>query len=213
MDLREEMKFVEEKALENPKNYQIWHHRRVLTERLNDCSLEDAFTRKAFEDDSKNYHAWSYRQWVVQHFKLWDDELPFVDELLAADVRNNSAWNQRYFVIDHTTPGGARNAAEGEIKFAQLKIEETPCNDSAWNYLKSFAMPLEDKWAPTVCFCDKILEREPACVQAMDVLVHVLIAMNDNESKVRAANLCDELGGKFDTIRRKFWDHMAAKCA
>ena len=48
-DLREELEFVRLMALENPKNYQIWHHRRVIVEMLGDGSLEGAFTEAAFD--------------------------------------------------------------------------------------------------------------------------------------------------------------------
>ena len=41
--------FVRLMALENPKNYQIWHHRRVIVEMLGDGSLEGAFTEAAFD--------------------------------------------------------------------------------------------------------------------------------------------------------------------
>lgn len=48
-------------AEENPKNYQIWYHRRAIVEKLNDPSRELAFTATVFQVDAKNYHAWAYR--------------------------------------------------------------------------------------------------------------------------------------------------------
>ena len=48
-------------AEENPKNYQIWYHRRVIVERLGDSSRELNFTKEVFKEDAKNYHAWSHR--------------------------------------------------------------------------------------------------------------------------------------------------------
>lgn len=100
-------------ADENPKNYQIWQHRRVIVAMIGDGSREKEFCEKIFEEDAKNYHAWahrqvlrgidgwwfvsyaflSHRQWAVQTFNLWDGEIEFVDKCLEEDVRNNSAWN------------------------------------------------------------------------------------------------------------------------
>lgn len=55
--------------LENPKNYQVWHHRRVIAEMISDGSKELDLTEKALANDSKNYHAWQHRQWALRKFK------------------------------------------------------------------------------------------------------------------------------------------------
>ena len=39
-DLQEELEYVRTMALENPKNYQIWHHRRVIVELFGNGALE-----------------------------------------------------------------------------------------------------------------------------------------------------------------------------
>jgi len=206
-DLMEELEYTHNMALENPKNYQIWHHRRVICELLGDGNKELDFTEQAFDQDSKNYHAWSHRQWAVKHFKLWSGELAFVDQLLTNDARNNSAWNQRYFVIDNTTEGGAQATCETEIEFAKAHILRTPCNDSAWNYLKRFVLSDSSSWAATVPFCEDVIKQESKCWQARDMLVHVLRAMGD-DNLPKAAQLCTELAEMYDTIRRKYWMHM-----
>lgn len=53
----------------NPKNYQVWHHRRVIVEWLNDPSEELNLTAKILSHDAKNYHAWQHRQWVIGTYK------------------------------------------------------------------------------------------------------------------------------------------------
>lgn len=60
-DLSEELDFMDEFASENPKNYQIWHHRRAIVEMMGDGSRELKFTQEVFEEDAKNYHAWAHR--------------------------------------------------------------------------------------------------------------------------------------------------------
>ena len=116
-DMYSELDFLDSFAEENPKNYQIWYHRRAIVSMLGDGSRELEFCSKVFETDCKNYHAWAHRyfrivfcfccscslfalmhlfgrQWAILTFGLWDDELSFIDKLLLSDVRNNSAWNQ-----------------------------------------------------------------------------------------------------------------------
>ena len=60
-DLNDELDFIDDFALENPKNYQIWHHRRVVAELLQSGARELEFTEKIFQEDAKNYHAWAHR--------------------------------------------------------------------------------------------------------------------------------------------------------
>jgi protein farnesyltransferase/geranylgeranyltransferase type-1 subunit alpha len=60
-DLREELLFMDSFAEENPKNYQIWYHRRAIVEQLGEAGNELAFCSKVFETDAKNYHAWAHR--------------------------------------------------------------------------------------------------------------------------------------------------------
>lgn len=43
-DLRQELDLLDSYAEENPKNYQIWYHRRAVVEKLQDPSRELAFT-------------------------------------------------------------------------------------------------------------------------------------------------------------------------
>lgn len=89
------------------KNYQVWHHRRLLVTLTKTPRVELAFITKGLEVDEKNYHTWSYRQWLLAHFdgithdqgNIWDGELDFVHVMLTKDVRNNSAWHHKFFVV------------------------------------------------------------------------------------------------------------------
>ena len=70
-DLQKELEFIREMSMESPKNYQLWHHRRCIVERLNDGSYELQDVEKVLGEDSKNYHAWSHRQWVCMYLYLY----------------------------------------------------------------------------------------------------------------------------------------------
>lgn len=69
VDLTTELSYTEDIMVENPKNYQVWHHRRVIVEWLNDASLELELTEDILNMDAKNYHAWQHRQWAIKEFK------------------------------------------------------------------------------------------------------------------------------------------------
>jgi protein farnesyltransferase/geranylgeranyltransferase type-1 subunit alpha len=72
-DWNEELLWVTGLAESNPKNYQIWQHRRSCLEKC--CGGEvtgqaeidflNEFLTSDEMDDAKNYHAWAHRQWVV----------------------------------------------------------------------------------------------------------------------------------------------------
>jgi len=82
IDLHKELKWVDSITLENQKNYQIWHHRKVLIEKLNDPSHEKKLLDEIFEDEPKNFHAWCHRIWVVRRFNLFEGEFEFIENKL-----------------------------------------------------------------------------------------------------------------------------------
>jgi protein farnesyltransferase/geranylgeranyltransferase type-1 subunit alpha len=98
--LRAELAWLNPTALKHLKNYQIWHHRQTIVDKLDSAEGEQDFIASMFEADAKNYHVWSYRQWLVRRFGLWEaGEIENVEQMLKRDVRNNSAWNHRFFLV------------------------------------------------------------------------------------------------------------------
>lgn len=147
-DLTAELKLMDELGVKFLKNYQVWHHRRLLVTLTKTPREELAFIKKGLEVDEKNYHTWSYRQWLLAHFdritsdqgNIWDGELDFVDAMLTKDVRNNSAWHHRFFVVWGC---GVREGEEDrlevfkrELIYVKKSISIAPNNPSAWNYLR-----------------------------------------------------------------------------
>lgn len=82
--LEGEIQYLDKVAVQFEKNYQIWHHRQMVMDRIGELlggrsetihtnhkirdmvKNEQAFTGKMFDLDSKNYHVWSYR-YVLEH--------------------------------------------------------------------------------------------------------------------------------------------------
>ena len=83
----QELDFSRELIEENQKNYQVWHHRKILVSwaagfneetgkstleceeaRLQLTMQELELTVQFLDKDAKNYHAWQHRQWVLTTF-------------------------------------------------------------------------------------------------------------------------------------------------
>ena len=149
----------------NPKNYQIWYHRRALLEPIfaaaaasssadgtgysPDAVLDVAkgelsYVSTVLAHDAKNYHAWSHRQYVLRSScdtsatstNLWQSDLSYTDTLISTDMRNNSAWNHRWFVTHRGLHVPlSPDDALLECKYALSKAELDPHNESPWIYL------------------------------------------------------------------------------
>ncbi|KAH6626223.1 geranylgeranyltransferase type I alpha subunit-like protein [Chaetomium sp. MPI-SDFR-AT-0129] len=163
LPIPDEITWLNEVALQNLKNYQIWHHRHLLVENYHPLIASDpaaisafaaserAFIAQMLSEDTKNYHVWSYRSYVVSKLGLFDDadELAAIEGLIDKDVRNNSAWSHRFFLVfsnpAYATPGAAATApdpgvpaevVDREIEYVTGKIRLAPQNQSGWNYLR-----------------------------------------------------------------------------
>ncbi|TAQ85606.1 hypothetical protein B7494_g6060 [Chlorociboria aeruginascens] len=159
--IEKELAWLNDVALDNPKNYQIWHHRHLLIDTLYPLISSDpksiaalakseiAFMTKMFDEDSKNYHVWSYRQYLVRKLDLFhDDEIKSIETLLRRDIRNNSAWAHRFFIVfsnpSYSTPSKATEhdpkipdeILDREIEYATSSTYKAPQNQSPWNYLR-----------------------------------------------------------------------------
>lgn len=148
----DELDWVKEIALDNQKNYQIWHHRQVLvnalfptlstrSEILKLARSETAFMTEMFHDDAKNYHVWSYRQFLVRKLEIFPsqtegvedlDELQSIETLIERDVRNNSAWSHRFFLVfsdpkwsaSHSEASGGESSIPVEIVDREITFSE-----------------------------------------------------------------------------------------
>lgn len=217
-DLKAEIEWLNETALAHQKNYQIWHHRNLIIDKLGSPEGEAAFVEKMFELDAKNYHVWSYRQWLVKRFDLWEKgELEFTERMLEKDVRNNSAWNHRWFVINGREAQGVSGIVdEGtrrcEIEFATAAIRKAPRNQSPWNYLRGIARhsktPLSQYKALAAEFADLSTPDSIRSSHALDLLADIYATVNDD--KEQAALALDLLAAKYDPIRKNYWEYK--KC-
>ncbi|KAI8100171.1 uncharacterized protein BX664DRAFT_382600 [Halteromyces radiatus] len=207
-DLQKELNFVDEIAGGQAKNYQVWHHRLVIVDKLNNGDRELPFLNGILDDDSKNYHAWSYRQWVVKRFNLWDQDLKYTDDMLLLDVRNNSAWNYRYYVLFSNPNKPTKETIQQEIEFTKNKIHLAPNNPCGWSYLKAILEKANQPLYTIETFFQDLISNHIISPH----LYSTLIDMHLQKAKLEHTNVdtialtyCDQLATEYDPIRKKYW--------
>ncbi|KAK3070167.1 CAAX geranylgeranyltransferase alpha subunit [Teratosphaeriaceae sp. CCFEE 6253] len=212
-DLHEELEWLNETALAHQKNYQIWHHRHTIIDKLGECEGEAEFVERMFEKDAKNYHVWAYRQWLVKRFGLWEKgELEFTEKMLEADVRNNSAWNHRWYVVNGREADGVPGVAdvrirEREMKFAREAIAKVAQNQSPWNHVRGIAKKSGMPLAELKPFAEQYASlARPDVVRstfALDLLADILA--EEKDGKNQAGEALDLLAARYDPIRKNYW--------
>jgi len=204
-NLKKELEYATKLGRANPKNYQVWHHRLVIVERLNDASEELAFTAEMLKEDAKNYHSWAHRQWAIEKFSLWDHELEYVNEMIDSDMRNNSAWNQRFFVNGRKL---TQEVIAAEIQYAFHYIRKAPNNQSPWVYLKGILRKELFATFPIVKEnCLAMKEMYVGCAHVLSLLIDIAEQENTVKSIAEAIELCKPLEERLDVIRVKYWKY------
>ena len=211
-----EFDYMDKFAEDNPKNYQIWYHRRAIVEESGIFGREVPFCNRVFDEDPKNYHAWAHRQWVVKSFNLYKGELEYTSELINNDICNNSAWNHRWFVV-HNEDGaedglGSRETLEREVALTMEKIKIFPDNEAAWNYLRGLCRKHKSLQSMVEIQCNELKDDlsakhspEPyVCTFLWSLLVDVLEERNTKESLHSALTLIEDLKNH-DKVRMKYW--------
>ena len=139
IDINQELKWLDNQMVENQKNYQIWHHRKLLIEKMNDPSHEKNVLNEVFSSEPKNFHAWSHRIWMIRRFNNIEGEFEFIEDMLNNDIKNNSVWNYRFFLIQYINNNNIdKNIVEQEIKYAIDKIKKCPLNECPYCYIRGF---------------------------------------------------------------------------
>ncbi|KAI7905652.1 uncharacterized protein BX663DRAFT_429950 [Cokeromyces recurvatus] len=187
-DLQKELDYIDEIAPDQIKNYQVWHHRQVIVDRLNNGDRELQFINTILEEDPKNYHGWSYRQWVVKRFNLWEHELAFTNDLLVYDVRNNSAWNYRYYILFNNPKAPSNELIQSEIKL----YEKT---NKPFKEMEPFIKQLIESNT-----------QSPFLLIAYIDIYEQNARLENKSIDPVALEMCKELAEKQDPIREKYWN-------
>lgn len=222
--LNQELEWVDEVTLNNPKNYQIWSYKEAILKNHPSPSFkrELPILQLMLDDDTKNYHVWSFRKWCILFFRDFTHELDITESFLERDVYNNSAWTHRMFVLKNTGPSPERILEE--IEFVKGKIELVPQNISVWTYLrglyenflnsnyddeiiqfaKSFTHGVEDEEQGM----NSNVEIESSF--ALEFLAHVY-ALRGGAMNRKAIQAYKGLAAKYDPIRKNLWERKIAR--
>ncbi|KAI9149522.1 protein farnesyltransferase [Paramyrothecium foliicola] len=233
----DEIRWLNDVALANLKNYQIWHHRQLLLDHHHPAVAgdEDAvkalarsetdFLRAILERDTKNYHVWSYRHYLVAKLGLFNiNELLATQNLIEDDLRNNSAWSHRYFLVfdDPKLRDGAdpskvvipADVLDREVNYAKEKIRLAPQNQSSWNYLRGALTKAGQPSSSLREFAEQFVKElgadgeEVHSSHALDVLAEVYA----DAGEVDRARLClRRLAEKWDPVREGYWKYRTAQ--
>jgi protein farnesyltransferase/geranylgeranyltransferase type-1 subunit alpha len=211
-DLAADRAWLDKMASENPKNYQLWYHRRWVVDLLQDPSAELAFTAAVLEQDSKNYHAWAHRQWVLSSYGLWAGELDWIDAMLQQDRRNNSAWNQRYFVVSHCDDLTLRDVRQREIDYAWSWIRKSPNNQSPWSYLSAMIKDrdIDADFPELRAQLEEAALKWVTCPHVLSLLIDLAEQRPSPARLLSALDHATALATRLAPVHEKYWHYRAA---
>lgn len=209
-NLDQELNYIDDFADENPKNYQIWFHRRAIAEKVGKPLREIEFCNKVLVVDAKNYHAWAHRQWVLKTYNCWDGELEHVTSLIEDDMRNNSAWNQRWFVVHSGPENVTDEVLARELEFTWGWIYCAVYNESAWNYLRGLWKSHPELQSAILDSCQSMLSQRgglhaPGTSPFLLALLGDLRVAEGTEQSVAEARQMFIRLEELDPIRIKYW--------
>ena len=202
----DELNWLDSFIESNQKNYQIWHHRKLLIEKYNDFSREKKVLDKIFESEPKNFHAWSHRIWMIRRFDNTEGEFDFIERMLKDDIKNNSVWNYRFFLVLYMNGNKLeKDIIEKEIKYALDKIKECPKNESPYSYIRGFLTKFNYKYSD-FSFIKEFLEN---LLQEKDednsYRLNLLLDIYEEEKNEEKFNEIIEKLKKIDYIRKKYY--------
>lgn len=221
-DIIAELDWCDEVALNNLKNYQIWHYRQLLIDHMETQgskfphNREYALIETMLDEDEKNYHVWSYRKWLAERYSLYrnEREVFYTEKLISRDVLNNSAWSYRFFI---SFGDDSNSQAQSEISFARTQIGKAPQNASSWNYLlgvyEKFDLDLGELEDFCLKFSDINLMNESVEPIVISVYaLEVLAKIYRGKSPTKSVEIYNLLAEKYDCIRKNYWDYVKSKC-
>jgi protein farnesyltransferase/geranylgeranyltransferase type-1 subunit alpha len=223
---RQELQWCTSLADDNPKNYQIWQHRRwclncgitsgefVVADAQCELDFLAEFLTNPDHSDHKNYHAWSNRQWLLRScnasFNLpFDIDVGFCLRMIGLDAFNNSAWNHWHFCLRGGPSGSFKQLPDAAIVLACDVLRQHADNESPWSFIRG-CFPEGVPFAscqPLVDAISFILVKEPRCRFALEM--YAIIAAQSGDAATAAARYCAL--SEVDVTRKSYWLNVAQK--
>ena len=206
LDLNKELLWLDYQMVDNQKNYQIWHHRKLLIDKLNDASHEKRVLNEIFTDEHKNFHAWSHRIWMIRRFNNVENELEFIEDMFKHDVKNNSAWNYRFFLILFMNNNKmTKEIIENEIKYAIEKIHKEPKNECPYCYIRGFVTNFGYKFSDFGIIKEEMEKIINAPEKNNSYCMNLILDIYEEEKDENKFNGVIEALISYDYIRKKYY--------
>ena len=206
IDPYQELNWLDELMVENQKNYQIWHHRKLLIEKLNDVSHEKTVLDNVFNLEPKNFHAWSHRIWMIRRFNNVEGEFEFIDKMLKNDIKNNSVWNYRFFLVQFVNNNKLdKDIIEKEIKYAIDSIKILSNNECPYCYIRGYITKFGYKYND-FNFVKEELEKIVKENQNISYGLMLLLDYYEEEKNEKQFNETIEKLTNIDFIRKKYYN-------
>lgn len=203
-ELYQELNWLNGMIVENQKNYQIWHYRKLLIDKLNDASMEKKVLNFVFKDEEKNFHAWSHRIWMIRRFDNTEDEFDFIEKMLKKDIKNNSVWNYRNFLVLYMNGNKPeKGVIDQEIRYAIEKIKKYPINECPFSYIRGFIIKGGYKYKDFEYVKEEIEKLE--CLEKNRFALSLLLDYYEEEGNEKKFNDTIEKLIEKDFIRKKYY--------
>ncbi len=205
LDLFKELEWTSKRILHSIKNYQGWHHRKLIIEKLNTVKYEKSFLNQVLEIDHKNFLSWSHRIWMIRRFNNIEGEFEFIEKMLQDDIKNNSVWTYRSFLILYINNNKIdKETLKQEIMFAINKIKICQNNESPYNfifgYIKKFGYKFNE-FQDLKNQLKNIFDDNKENYFALSLLMEFYEEENDKEKFYNAIDTLE----KIDYIRKKYY--------
>ena len=205
IDPQNELNWLDELMVVNQKNYQIWHHRKLLIEKLNDSTHEKKILDDVFQSEPKNFHAWTHRIWMIRRFNNIEGEFDFIDKMLEKDIKNNSVWNYRFFLVQFVNGNKLdKEIIEKEIKYSIEKIKKNNINECPYCYIRGYINKFKYKYNDFPFIkeeLEKIIEKK----ENNSFCLMLLLDFYEEEKEEKKFNETIEKLTKIDYIRKKYY--------
>ena len=213
INIYDEIEYLNMIILNYPKTYQVWHHRRLLIDKLNECSQEKKILQKILDEDDKNFHCWSHRIWMIRRFNNAEGEFEFIDKMLEIDVKNNSVWNYRFFLVEYVNKNKkskdlSDNIIKNEIKYAFNKIKYCLLNESPFSYINGFINKYKRKYREfeeTMKEFEVLYNQNKENIENCIFILRILLEYYEEEKNEKKYNIAIDKLIEIDYIRKKYY--------
>ncbi|PRP79859.1 protein geranylgeranyltransferase type II [Planoprotostelium fungivorum] len=194
---KEELQFIQNAIMANPKSYWAWFHRKWIISRMSQPSYtkEIFLCNQLLEKDTRNFHCWGYRRWICQKMGAGEQEIfDFTTKKIEHLFSNYSAWHERSRILSTYPAQQLKGLLQSELEYVQNAFFTSPDDQSAWFYYRwliakfiensteeEASQLLETQFEPL----DQLIEVEPNSRWPLNTKLYLLSKMNGRGEEMK----------------------------